>query len=276
MTLVATLDGQLVDAERPMVHADDLGLLRGDGVFETTLVVGGIPRDLDEHLARLAVSAAMLDLMPPPEQDWRRGIGAVLAGWNGNAEMVLRLVCSRGREAGGAPTAFVLGGPLNPHIRHEREHGVRTLLLSRGFAGAEVAAMPWLLPGAKSLSYGINMAARRHAESQGADDVIFVGTDGLVLEGPTATVVVARGRTLVTPPLDGILAGVTVRRLFRTAGAVGWQTAVEPLTPVDLRTADGVWLVSGVRLLAPVISIDGHPCSLGAAHAELVGILDVP
>ena len=66
-----------VDASAPQVNLMDLGLTRGDGVFETISVVDGHPQALEPHLQRLAHSAALLDL-PEPELDvWRR---AVLAG----------------------------------------------------------------------------------------------------------------------------------------------------------------------------------------------------
>ena len=170
----------------------------------------------------------------------------------------------------------MLGGPIGPGIARERADGISVLLLERGFAGEQVATLPWLLAGAKTLSYAVNMAARRWAVAHGADDVVFVGTDGRLLEGPTATVVLARGRTLSTPPADGILAGVTVRRLFRAATDAGWDAGTAPLTPADLAAADGVWLVSGVRLLAPVVSIDGVPRAIGPATAELAALLQMP
>lgn len=274
--VVALLDGTVADPDRPIVHADDHGVLRGDGIFETTLVVDGRPRDLDEHLARFAVSAGMLHLPLPAARDWRRGVNAVLAGWGGGREMVLRLIATRGREGVGEPTCYVIGGALPPKVPVERASGISVLLLERGFAGAQIAVMPWLLAGAKTLSYAMNMAARRHAESRGADDAIFVGTDGHILEGPTATVVIARDRLLITPPTDGILAGVTVRRLFRDAAAAGWETETAPLNPADLASADGVWLISGVRLMAPVVRIDERRRPVGAATAELAEILQMP
>ena len=67
------------------------------------------------------------------------------------------------------------------------------LLLDRGFTAQAAQAAPWLLAGAKTLSYGVNMAALRYAAEHGADDAIFVGSDGGVLEAPTASVVVATG-----------------------------------------------------------------------------------
>ena len=71
--VAALLDGTLFDVDQPLIHVDDYGLLRGDGIFETTLAVDGEPRDLVEHLARLEVSAGMLDLTLPPISAWHRG-----------------------------------------------------------------------------------------------------------------------------------------------------------------------------------------------------------
>jgi 4-amino-4-deoxychorismate lyase len=279
--IVATLDGEIIGENELLVPPDDAGVLRGDGVFETTLVVDGVPRDLSEHLARLARSAAALEIDLPSPESWERGVHAVIGASTRTGELVVRLVCTRGSESGGRfgvgrPTPYVLGSPLPPAIPEERRNGIRVLLLNRGFAGSEVAGLPWLLAGAKTLSYAVNMAAKRYAKRQGADDVIFVGTDGCLLEGPTSTVVIARRRTLVTPPGAGILDGVTAQRLFRAAQAAGWTTEVSSLGPADLATADGCWLLSGVRLLAPVTSVDGNALIRGSASEELAELLEVP
>ena len=65
-------------------------------------------------------------------------------------------------------------------------------------------------------------------------------------------------------------------RLFAAAAAAGWDTDRRPLLPDDLRSAEGVWLASSVRLLAPVISIDGVALPPATATAELLGLLDCP
>ena len=120
------------------------------------------------------------------------------------------------------------------------------------------AHAPWLLGGAKTLSYAVNMAALRHAAAQGADDVIFTSLEGQVLEGPTSTVVWSADGVLHTPPLEtGILPGTTMARLFARAAEAGRPTAVTPGTVDDLRAADAVWLVSGVRAAATVHTLDG-------------------
>ncbi|MBH0121393.1 aminodeoxychorismate lyase, partial [Rhodococcus sp. CX] len=42
--VLVTLDGEVRDADAPLLHADDFGVLRGDGVFETLLVREGRAR----------------------------------------------------------------------------------------------------------------------------------------------------------------------------------------------------------------------------------------
>lgn len=274
--LVALLDGTLQDPETPLLRPDDLGVLRGEGVFETTLVVDGEPRDLDDHLARLAVSAGMTGLVVPAPESWLRGVDALLSAWAGDRQMVMRLVASRGPESAGTPVCYVLGARLSPVSIRQRTAGVRVLLLDRGFTAQTAEAAPWLLAGAKTLSYGVNMAALRYAAANGADDAIFVGTDGAVLEAPTASVVVAAGRVLRTPSPEGILDGITVRRLFRAAQAAGWKTETAQLTAEDLHGADGVWLASSARLLAPVIAVDGVGLVDHGLTPEVAALLDIP
>jgi len=259
--VVGVLGAGLVDPEAPLVRADDLGLLRGDGCFESVLVRDGATVWLDAHLARLAGSAARLELPAPDLDAWRTLAGQVVAAWGRPGEAVLRLVLTRGPEAGGTPTGFAMVTPLPGRVVRHRATGVHVLALTRGFPSDLPAAAPWLLAGVKALSYATNMAAIRHAEAKGADDVIFTSTDGHVLEGPTSTVVWAAGGSLHTiPPTEPILDGVTVRELFAAAATEGIPTAVTPARMADLHAADGLWLVSTMRRIAAVRSLDGRPC----------------
>ncbi|WAC66100.1 aminotransferase class IV [Agrococcus sp. SL85] len=275
--LLALLDGTLADIASPLVRADDLGIVRGDGVFDATLVRRGVVRDREAHLDRLERSAEILQLPAPDRAGFGRAIDALVAAWDFGAapEALIRLVLTRGPEGGGEPTAFAMMLPLAASAVRERETGVAVTLLGRGHDGDEVASMPWLLPGAKSLSYSINMAAKRHAVAHGFDDVVFVAPSGQLLEGPTSTLVVDRGGRLATPPQDGILASITLDHLMREAPAAGLEVAFEPMVPADLRAADGAWLLSSGRLLAAVTSVDGAPLPRSPLDAALRRVLDV-
>lgn len=283
--LLALLDGSIVDVTHPIVRADDLGVVRGDGVFDAMLVRAtsaaapdGSPRvrDRQAHLDRLERSAEILQLPPPDRAGYERAIDALVAAWDFAAtpEGIIRLVLTRGPEAGGGATAFALMAPLGASAAAEREHGVTVTLLGRGHDGDEVAAMPWLLPGAKSLSYSINMAAKRHATRHGFDDVIFVSPAGALLEGPTSTLVIDRGGRLLTPRQDGILASITLEHLMREAPGAGIEVAFETLAPDDLHGSDGAWLLSSGRLLARVTSVDGQPLPSSRLDPVLRQLLD--
>ena len=273
--VLVTIDGTVLDPGVPLLAGDDLAAVRGDGVFETLLVRGGVVREQEAHLARLVRSALALELGEPDLDAWRACIAVVRDQWGSPDDLVVRLLLSRGREGSPTPTAWATGSPVSATSVHQRTHGVSVLRLERGYASDVAERAPWLLLGAKTLSYAVNMAVLRYAAERGADVVVHTSADGFVLEGPTSTVVLGAGRSLRTPPSgSGVLAGTTQQALFRAAAAAGWDCRVEPVRAADLETADGVWLLSSVRLLARVHTLDGSPLHTASGmHDELSVLL---
>ncbi|MBN1094111.1 aminotransferase class IV [Blastococcus sp. TML/M2B] len=247
-----------VPPDEPVVTAWDQGLVRGDGAFESVAVLDGTTPHLPAHLARLARSAVLLEIPQPGDHVWSALVGAVLRGWPAGTEGVMRLLLTRGPGEDAPPTAVALLAPVPAETIRQRDEGISVVSLCLGVPADFRAQAPWLLGGAKTLSYAVNMAAYRHAHRLGADDVVLTSLEGLLLEGPTSTVAWAAGGTLHTPPAEtGILAGTTVARLFERAEADGWPTARTRGTVDDLQAADAVWLLSGVRGAAPVHALDG-------------------
>ena len=235
--LIVTLDGGVHQTDAPMVRAADPVLTHGDGVFETTLVRGGRACLLQAHLDRLAASARIAGLPAVDTERFRAAATIAVARWAGDA--VLRLVHGRG-------AAFAAVSPVPDRVAAARRDGVAAVTLDGGAPGA--------LSGAKSLSYARNTAALREAARRGAGDAIYVDADGLVLEGPRSSVVIADGETLVSPPPTlPILPGTTVAALFESAP----RAVYRPLVIADLFVAQGVWLVSAVTLAARVHTLDG-------------------
>ena len=136
---------------------------------------------------------------------------------------------------------------------------------------------PWLLGGAKTLSYAVNMASQRWALAHGVDDVLWVSADGYALEGPTSTLVWLTGDRLWTVPVDRHRHPVPEpprRWLLDHAADLGWTAGERMITPAELITADGVWLTSSVRGPAEIRSIDGAerpPSPFTAAIVDLLG-----
>jgi branched-chain amino acid aminotransferase len=229
--MLAILDGTVSDASEARIPVSDDGLLRGDGVFEVIRLYGGRPFALDDHLVRLANSAANLRL--PVDVDAVRADIETLVEANDELEAAMRVVITRGGHR------LVMVEALKP--------------LPATLAVVSIEYAPTrVLDGVKSLSYAANVLARRLAQERGADEALLVTPHGRILEAPTATFFWVRDGRLLTPPLeDGILASITRDRLLA-------ECDVEeiPATLDDVRAAQEAFIASSVREVMPVTAVD--------------------
>jgi 4-amino-4-deoxychorismate lyase len=262
MAVLAVLSAGPGAGDPPALDPLDLALVRGEAVFEALRTYGGRPFRLEAHLERLAASARAIELTLP---DGLEDLAARAVDAAGGGDLVLRLICTRGREGpGGGPVAFAICTDLPASFEEERRRGLRLVLLTTATDPLLRAAAPWLLAGVKTISYATNMAAQRMARSRGADDAILVGLGGELLEAPTATLWWRVGHTLHTPSLDlGILAGITRAVLLDLAPTLGLKVLEGVFTAEDLAVADEAFLSSSTRELMPVVEVDGAPIAAG-------------
>jgi branched-chain amino acid aminotransferase len=231
---LAILDGVLMDAAQAQIPVTDEGLLRGDGVFEVVRLYDGRPFGLDEHLERMARSAASVRL-PLDLDAVRADIGAILAAAD-SRDGSLRVLATRG----GWRIALV--EPL-------KEMPDTVALATITYSPTRV------LDGVKSLSYAANMLASRLAREAGADEALLVTPHGRVLEAPTTSFVYVLGGRLYTPPLsDRILDSITRRVLFAVTDVEERVTTLD-----DLHALEEAFLASSIREVHPVHAIDGSP-----------------
>jgi 4-amino-4-deoxychorismate lyase len=269
MTLLAlaTSDHGLRDPEATVLRADDEALLRGRAAFETLRVYGGRPFRLAAHLDRLLASAGSIELPAIERTEFERLTELVL-GRAPEEDAVLRLVWTAGPDGGGA-TGLALLSAVPAWIEEVRARGSRIVSL----LGVRAAA-PWLLPGVKSTSYAVNMAAEAEAKRRGADDAIFVDPGATVLEGTVTNVWWRTGDTLYTPSLDlGILAGVTRAAVLELAVERGFAVEEGAYPLSHLLDAEEAFTSSSVRELLPIVDLDGQALARGPAADELQAAL---
>jgi 4-amino-4-deoxychorismate lyase len=246
----------LADPTVAQLSVTDLVATRGDGIFETIGAFDGVPVNVGPHLARLARSAEMTDLPAPDQGLLAEAVDAAIAAHDPVAELSVRVMLTRGIEGSGTPTCWIharVSDDWSPY-----RAGMKVALLDRGLSTSVPETSPWLLPGAKTLSYAVNMAAVREAKRRGAADVLFLASDGYVLEGPTSTLLVRRGDTFLTTPVSaGVLAGTSVATLFAwLREQQGLVAGEELMTAQDVLGSDGAWLLSSTRLAAPIAQLD--------------------
>jgi branched-chain amino acid aminotransferase len=271
------LDGELHRADARHLSAFDRGFQLGDGVFETLRARAGRPTELDEHLERLQRSARGLDigLEPGTEARIAAGIAALLdaeglAGPDGDAS--IRITVSRGTitargllpQAHVRPTIVIQAWTVPPPPADHLERGLHLAVSSvRRDPENPLSAL-------KTTSRADYVFARLEARRAGADDALFLTTDGHLSEATSANVFLVRGADTATPELATPALGCAILPGTTRTWLLGWATtaglaAVEAwLTSADLAGADEAFLCSSVAGVLPVTRFDGRPIGAGA------------
>lgn len=274
---------RLVDPEAAAINAFDLSVLRGDGIFEATTVWKGYPVSLENHLRRLVTSAAMMDMPRPNTTAITRAVDLVINAYDDpEPGPLLRIIVSRGLDTDtgvGKAAALPNGGRPTPTIfifldakgtLHDTAP-ISMASMTRGYPSDITSRAPWLLNGAKTLSYAFNCAVHRECARRGVGDAVLYTEDGLTLECPNSSIVARFGDTLVTPdPRIGILNGTSQRELFAWAAQEGLHTAYRKLPIDELREADRLYMTHGGWVI-PVDNLDGRaidydPAEITAAN----------
>ena len=113
--------------------------------------------------------------------------------------------------------------------------------------------------GIKTISRADLVYARIEAARAGADDAIFLTTDGRVTEATTSNVLIISGDTCATPKLGaGLLAGTTRAWLVDHGDAVGLRMVQRDIQLDDVYAADEVAVCASISGVLPVTSLNGR------------------
>jgi branched-chain amino acid aminotransferase len=266
------LNGRLLPSERPHLFAYDRGFQLGDGVFEALRARRGVAVELDGHLARLHSSLASLAFELPFGDDVvAAGIAELLAieGWDTiepAGDAVVRITVSRGYDptrsvaphAGGTASVAIQAWPFEPPPARAIEQGESFITSAiRRDPSSPISAI-------KSTSRAELVYARLEAARAGADDALFVTTDGRLAEATTANVLVIEGNTCATPRLGtGQLAGTTRAWLLAHGEATGLRVVEDDVPMDDACAATELAICSSIAGIVPVTRLDGNVIGTG-------------
>lgn len=266
------LDGRIHPADTPLLTVFDRGFQLGDGVFETLRARGGHPTELPAHIARLRHSAEGLAIRLPTgiEAILARGVAELLAaeGHDGpDGDASVRITVTRGPFRGRGllptdealePTIAIQAWPVVPPAPGHLRDGLHLVASAiRRDPENPLAAL-------KTTSRADFVLARLEARRAGADDALFLTTDGHLSEATSANVFVVTGDVLATPALGcAILPGTTRSWLLGWAASEGLRAIEGWLTTRDLAEADEAFLCASVAGVLPVTRFDGRPVGTG-------------
>jgi branched-chain amino acid aminotransferase len=255
------LNGEIFDGPRAPFDLTDRGLLLGDGVFDTALVLGGRIFCGEAHLKRLFEAMAALGIRADHGQIHQAAEALSARGKDG----VLRLTVTRGPGPRGLrpqepqhPTILATFAPLSPNLFF----APLSLHLS-AIRRNETSPTSRL----KTLNYLDAILAARDAAEKGHDEALLLNCAGRVACAAAGNVFAVFGQEIVTPPLsEGVLPGIIRSVILAECGA---REAALDFT--EVMTADALFVTNSVRLISPVTRLGDR--ALRSSESRVIGDL---
>lgn len=256
------LNGWVGPFEEAFVPVNDRAYNFGDGVYEVIRVYGGKMFALKEHLQRLEMSAAAVEISFPWSSRQLAAVTEDVVRQSDIGEAMVYMQISRGV----APRNHLFDPDIKPGLLITVRHVPRVSpdIYSQG---VKIIARPefrWQMCHVKSISLQAAVLAKHRAQKAGAAEVVFVLPDGTVTECGASNIFMVRDGVLMTHPADNrILAGVTRQQVLGLAEAAGILTRIEPFNISDLLGADEVFITGTVAEIVPVAAVDDKQVSDG-------------
>jgi branched-chain amino acid aminotransferase len=262
------VNGAFVPIEQAALPLNDLGIVRGYGVFDLLRTYGKTPFRLRDHIHRLQSSASQIGLGLPWSTQELEDVVMQTYKRNEIPDASIRIVVTGGPSDNfmtpqGNPSLVVMVHPVAPYAAHYFAEGCKatSTLIERA------------LPTVKSLNYIGAIMAMNDAEKTGAVEAIYLDAHDRLTEGTRANLFVFKGDLLITPR-EGVLKGIT-RQVLLEVAASEFEVVEGPIHYHDLGNLDEAFLTSTTKEVLPVVQIDEHLIGTGkpGAHTKRVSEL---
>jgi branched-chain amino acid aminotransferase len=259
------VNGEFIPASQAAVGLNDLGLVRGYGVFEVLRTYGARPFGLRAHLDRLAYSAAQIELALPWSLDAIAAIVMETLARNAATDVTVRIIVTGGPSSSflmpeDEPSLLVMLAPVKPYAEHFYRDGAALITLD--------AAR--FMPTVKSLNYIPAILGQRKARAAGAVEALYCDA-GIITECTTSNFFIFQGDQLITPVQD-VLPGITRAAALEVAGDL-FEIVERPIRRDELAHADEAFITSTTKEIMPIVRIDAQPIGAGRPGVRTLRLL---
>ncbi|MBD2016665.1 aminotransferase class IV [Microcoleus sp. FACHB-53] len=246
---ICYLNGKYVPFDQACLPLNDLGIVRGYGVFDFLRTYNAVPFKLTEHVQRLQNSAKLIGLSLPWSTAEIEEITQNTLTHNHLPEANIRIVVTGGASADfitplGQPSLMVIVTPVSKYPQEYYEQGIKVITVP----------IERFIPKAKSLNYISAIGALQQAKQTNAVEALYMNSQGDVLEGTTTNFFVFRGSQLITPK-EGILNGIT-RDVILELAKDRFEIVEQSIAYSQLNHCDEAFITSSTKEIMPVVQID--------------------
>jgi aminodeoxychorismate lyase len=253
------LNGKFVPANEAVVPVNDRGFMYGDGLFETTRIVGGRAFRLAQHLERMVRGADYLKIpIPYPPKEIQKFV-TQLVEMNSMPEGVLRITLTRGSGERGYTPAMtekpLLVMTLHPLPPMPAEGPLQWSMITSSYHVPASGAISSF----KTTSKILHVFARIEAHERGAEEALLLNTNGEVAETAGGNIFWVYQNSICTVPTGrGVLPGITRAVVLEICQSLGLETNKRVIKPQHLRNAEGIFVSQSVLGIVPVVAFDGE------------------
>ena len=244
-------NGKIVPADRALIHPDDLGILRGYGVFDVMKTVNGKIFLFDEHFKRLSDSADYLGVkLPAGKKEIEEAIKKLISK-NKIKQASIRIILTGGRSADAmrfdskTPTFYILVSEFRPLKEELFKNGIKLATINFGRDMAEIKTTNYI---------AAVKATNERQKKENFFEILYV-LNGVALEASTSNFFAFIGNKLVTPK-DNILKGIT-RNLVIKLAKKEFEVEEREFKKEELNLATESFITATNKDIAPVVQIDG-------------------
>lgn len=243
-------NGKILPIEKTRIYPDDLGILRGYGIFDVVKTCNDKIFLFDEHFRRIEHSAKSYGLKLPIGKSELGKIIKKLIIKNKIKNATVRIVLTAGRSADAthfdynSPTFYILAGELKPLPEAYYQNGIKlkTINYSRS------------TPDIKSVNYALAIKTINELQKrENFYEVLYI-QDGKVYEAATSNFFIFKKDTLITPNED-ILKG-TIRNLVMDLARNNFKIEERILRIGELKMANEAFITATNKDIVPVVKID--------------------
>lgn len=261
-------NGKFIPRGKVSINAEDIGILRGYGIFEFIRTYNGKPFLLKEHLDRFEKSAQLLNLKIPVSRKKLIDVINKLIKKNNFKESIIRIVLTGGKTINGldydynSPTLFILNKKLKEYPDFVYKKGVKVIThyYQRQFSSV------------KTINYITAVNLQPLLKKEKAHEILYV-SNGRVLEGTTSNFFIFKHNVLITPK-NNILIGTT-RNLVLKLAKNHFRIKEKDIFIKELRNATEAFITSTNKEIMPVVKIDNLKVGDGKVGKNTKFLIDL-
>ena len=231
------------------VSLQDLGVLRGYGIFDFLRVSEGVPLFLDDHLDRFFYSADVMGLEVKKSRHALTMIVHHLIKENKLKNSGIRLLLTGGDSVDG----YQLGEP-NLVVVQLQITPPADSINHTGFVLASYAYQRQLSE-VKTTDYLMAIWLQPWMKKKHADDILY-HHNGMVNECPRSNVFIVTQQNQLITPAENMLKGITRKNIFKISKAIGMPVVERNILLEEIKLAKEVFITSSTKRIVPISQLD--------------------